>query len=82
MPCPVIVTSLVLVTGSRGEGGIRTDQENPPRIEPSDEGGAESGAHAAKHAHLEPGLARIVEAWLEPPEAIRKAMVVLAEKGK
>jgi hypothetical protein len=45
-------------------------------------GGAESGAFMAEFALLDPGLARIVEAWPELPEAIHKAMLVLAETGK
>jgi hypothetical protein len=42
-------------------------------------GSAESGALMAEFALMDPGLARIVEAWPELPEAIRKAMLQLAE---
>jgi hypothetical protein len=62
-----------------GEGGIRTGQENPAKGGVSDIGGAESGARTGQLALIGPGLARIAEAWPRLPEAIRKAMLLLAE---
>ena len=44
--------------------------------------GAESGALAAKSTLIDPGLALIVEAWPKLPEAVRKAMLALADMGK
>jgi len=56
--------------------------ENPAISELSVEGGAESGALTTKSARMDPGLAQIMEAWSRLPEAIRKAMLLLAESGK
>jgi hypothetical protein len=36
----------------------------------------------ARDSQFDPALARIVDAWPMLPEAIRKAMLVLAESGK
>ena len=68
--------------GQNGEGGIRTTSENPGITEISAQRGAESGAQSANSAPLDTGLAQIVEAWPRLAEVIRKAMLVLTEKGK
>jgi hypothetical protein len=35
----------------------------------------------ARESQIDPSLARIVDAWPRLPEAIRKAMLALAESG-
>jgi hypothetical protein len=72
-------TQLVMANCLNGEDGIRTAQENPAKSGVSDIGGAESGAHTGQFALIDSGLARISEAWPRLPEAIRKAMLLLAE---
>jgi hypothetical protein len=36
----------------------------------------------ARDSQIEPALARIVDAWPNLPEAIRKAMLALVESGQ
>jgi hypothetical protein len=64
-----------------GEGGIRTVSEIHAKTAISADGGALSGALATESRPIDPGLVRIVEAWPNLPEAIRKAMLALAGSG-
>jgi hypothetical protein len=75
-------SQLIPASASSGEGGIRTIPGNPAKTELSEMDGAESGALAAKSTLIDPGLALIVEAWPKLPEAVRKAMLALADMGK
>jgi hypothetical protein len=64
-----------------GEDGIRTLPEIQAETAISVEGGAISGASATESRPIDPGLARIVEAWPSLPGAIRNAMLALAGSG-
>ena len=59
-----------------GGGGIRTNSEIPPKSALSAEDGAESGAPALTNPP-NPDLARVVSAWPDLPEAIRRAVLAL-----
>jgi hypothetical protein len=65
-----------------GEGGIRTRSEIPMNTALSAKGGAESGALDAPSPALDPPLASLIDAWPKLPEAIRTAMLALAEMGR
>jgi len=63
-----------------GEGN-----ERPPRIPEkthfSREGGAESGALADLSTTPDPYLARLIEAWPDLPEAVRRDILEMIEAG-
>jgi hypothetical protein len=45
--------------------------------------GPEPLAHSlARESQIDPALARIIDAWPALPEAIRRAMLALAESGQ
>jgi hypothetical protein len=61
--------------------GIEPTRNSSKNTILSAEDGAKSGALEADFRPLDPALAQIVDAWPNLPEAIRKAMLALAESG-
>jgi hypothetical protein len=72
-------TQPIEADGQNGEDVIRTCSEIPMNAALSDKGGAESGALDTPSPALDPALASLIDTWPKLPEAIRTAMLALAE---
>jgi hypothetical protein len=57
--------------------GIEPPANSPENTTLSPEGGAKSGSAAVEIRPIDPDLARVVTAWPELPEAIRRAVLAL-----
>ena len=50
---------------------------NPPKSS-----GADSGAESAETAPIDPDLAKLIDAWPDLPDAVRKGIVAMADWAK
>ena len=78
--CPTQAGTLNLAFGGVSVNGPtrpRTPRENPEKTTVSEQGGAESGAHAAPMIVSDPDLAAVVTTWPELPEAVRAGIVAM-----
>ncbi|UCC30279.1 MAG: hypothetical protein JSU86_19025 [Phycisphaerales bacterium] len=69
----------VLTEGQTEREGFEPPQDFPEKTTVSEQGGAESGAHAAPIAVSDPDLRAVVSAWPELPEALRKGIVAMVK---
>ena len=68
-----------LPKGIAERAGFEPPQDFPEKTTVSEQGGAESGAHAAPIAVSDPDLRAVVSAWPELPEALRKGIVAMVK---
>jgi hypothetical protein len=77
LPCHRPIAAVSETALFTGRGGTRTPRENPEKTTVSEQGGAESGAHAAPMTVSNPDLAAVVTTWPKLPEAVRAGIVAM-----
>lgn len=65
-----------------GEAGFEHPAQNPKKTANSDQGGAECGAPPAFSTITDPDLARVVKAWPDLPEPVRRGILAMVEAAK
>ena len=61
------------------EEGFEPPQDSPEKTTVSEQGGAQSGAHAAPTAVSDSDLGALISAWPELPEAVRAGIVAMVK---
>jgi hypothetical protein len=62
--------------------GLEHPQQNSSEAADPEEGGAESGAPAARTAISDPALAALIDAWPDLPQPVRRGILAMVEAAK